>query len=258
MADVGISVASAVDVAKEAAPIILLEKDLSALHQGVLEGRRSFANVMKYLMMDVSSNFGNMFSMAGAAALLPFLPLLPMQVLLNNLLYDLAQVSLPADRVDAEDTRCPRRWNVRFIRGFMAVMGPVSSVFDFLTFALLLGVFHAGPALFRTGWFMESLLTQTLVIFVIRTRGNPLKSRPGKALASTVLTVSGLALVLPFLPFAAALGFVAPPPALLATVGALAVTYLCLAQAVKHVFYHRFGASSGGEPSESVFAPGRR
>ena len=180
-ADVGISVDTAVDVARDAADIILLEKRLDVLHEGVLEGRRSFGNIMKYVLMGTSSNFGNMLSMAAASMFLPFLPMLPLQILLNNFLYDLAQVPIPSDRVDATYTLKPKRWNVAFIRRFMLLIGPLSSVYDFLTFAVMLKVFHADATLFRTGWFVESLATQTLVIFVIRTAGRPWASRPSAA-----------------------------------------------------------------------------
>ncbi len=182
-ADVGISVDTATEVAKDAADIILLEKDLDVLAEGVAEGRRIFANTMKYVLMGTSSNFGNMFSAAAASAVLPFLPMLPSQILLNNLLYDTGQLSIPTDRVDAEQLRAPAHWDVGFIRRFMLFFGPLSSLFDFLTFAVLLGVFHAGPDLFRTGWFIESMATQVLVIFVIRTRRSPFwKSRPARSL----------------------------------------------------------------------------
>jgi P-type Mg2+ transporter len=170
-ADVGISVDSAVDVAKDAADIILLEHDLSVLDRGVREGRRAFGNIMKFIMMATSSNFGNMFSMAGATLVLPFLPMLSVQILLNNLLYAASEVPIPLDAVDDETTMTPSHWDLRFVRNFMLVLGPISSIFDFLTFALLLLLFHAGEALFQTGWFIESLATQTLVIFVLRTRG---------------------------------------------------------------------------------------
>ncbi|HKF63354.1 MAG TPA: magnesium-translocating P-type ATPase, partial [Dongiaceae bacterium] len=186
-ADVGISVDTAVDVAKDAAAIILLERDLSVLGHGVREGRRTFGNVMKYVMMGTSSNFGNMFSMAGASLILPFLPMLPVQILLNNLLYDLSEMPIPMDEVDPEAMEAPPHWDVGFIRNFMLVLGPVSSLFDFLTFGLLLLVFGAGPALFQTGWFIESLATQVLVIFVIRTRRNPLQSRPSPYLAAAAI-----------------------------------------------------------------------
>ena len=161
----------------------------AVLERGVTEGRRAFGNIMKYIMMATSSNFGNMFSMAGAALILPFLPMLPVQILLNNLLYDVSEMPIPLDEVDSEITGKPEHWDMRFIRNFMLVLGPVSSVFDFLTFGLLLLVFHANEALFQTGWFIESLATQVLVIFVLRTRRNPLRSRPHPLLVTT--SVSG-------------------------------------------------------------------
>ena len=183
-ADVGISVDGAADVAKEAADLVLLEHDLGVVHEGVLEGRRTVENVTKYIMMGSSSNFGNMFSMAGAALFLPFLPMLPIQVLLNNLLYDCSEIGVPLDHVDSEALAKPSRWNLPLIERFMLVLGPVSSLFDFLTFAALLYLFSADEALFQTGWFIESLATQTLVIFVIRTRGTPWRSRPHPILAA--------------------------------------------------------------------------
>ncbi len=169
-ADVGLSVDGAADVARDAAAMILLRPDLGILAEGVREGRRTFTNIMKYVMMGTSSNFGNMFSMAGAALILPFLPMLPVQVLLNNLLYDLSEIPIPMDRVDPEMVTLPRHWDMRFVRDFMLVLGPVSSAFDFLTFGILLWIFHAGQSLFQTGWFIELMATQVLVIFIIRTR----------------------------------------------------------------------------------------
>ncbi len=173
-ADVGISVAGAVDVAREASDIVLLERNLDVLHGGILAGRRAFANVFKYLLMGTSSNFGNMFSMAGAALFLPFLPMLPKQILLNNLLYDCAQLTIPTDHVDSEYMARPQRWDISVIRRFMVLIGPVSSLFDFLTLAALLVVFRFDQAAFQTGWFIEPLATQVLVLFVIRTAGRPL------------------------------------------------------------------------------------
>jgi P-type Mg2+ transporter len=235
--DVGISVDTAVDVAKDAAGIILLERDLSVLERGVREGRRTFGNVMKYVMMGTSSNFGNMFSMALASLVLPFLPMLPVQILLNNLLYDLSELPIPMDEVDPEAMATPPHWNIRFIRNFMLVLGPVSSLFDFLTFGVLLLVFHAGPALFQTGWFIESLATQVLVIFVIRTRRNPLRSRPAPSLVIAAATVVTLSVLLPFTPLGRWFGFVAPPAALLLTLAAMLLCYLILAEIVKRGFY---------------------
>ena len=232
-ADVGISVATAVDVARDAADIILLDRSLQALHNGIMEGRRAFGNVMKYLLMGTSSNFGNMFSMAAAAVVLPFLPMLPTQILLNNFLYDLAQVTIPTDNVDATFIVKPRKWDISLIRNFMVYIGPISSLYDFLTFAVLLFLFHASESLFHTGWFVESLATQTLVIFVIRTAGNPLRSRPSDALAATTLVAVLVGLLLPFSPLARMLGFSPLPFAyFLFLVGAI-VTYLLIVEALK-------------------------
>jgi Mg2+-importing ATPase len=242
-ADVGISVAGGVPVAKEAANIILLEKDLAVLSQGVLEGRRCFANITKYVLMSTSSNFGNMFSMAAAALLLPFLPMLPTQILLNNFLYDVAQLGLPGDRVDATLLAKPKRWRIAFIRQFMTLMGPVSSLYDFLTFAVLLGLFHgwANPTLFRTGWFVESLATQTLVVLVLRTAARPWRSRPSGPLALGVAGVALLGTLLPYTPAARWLGFTPLPLPLLAAIAVLTLTYLALLEAAKARFFRRHG-----------------
>lgn len=238
-ADVGISVDSAVDVAKQAAAMILLENDLNVLHAGIREGRRTFGNVMKYIMMATSSNFGNMFSMAAATLFLPFLPMLPLQILLNNFLYDLSELALPLDNVDEEDMGHPRSWDMDFIRNFMMSIGPISSVFDFLTFWLLLKVLNAGERLFHTGWFVESLATQVLVIFIIRTRGNPFKSRPHAALLLTSLGIVGVAMILPFTPLAAMLGFTPLPPEFFGLLAGLMMVYLTLVEFAKRWFYLR-------------------
>jgi len=240
-ADVGISVMNGVEVAKDAAKIILLEKDLGVLNDGVIEGRRSFANIMKYIVMGTSSNFGNMFSMAAASMFLPFLPMLPTQILLNNLLYDVSQIALPSDNVDPELLHRPKRWRIEFIRQFMVIIGPISSIYDFLTFGILLWMFNASTnaALFHTGWFVESLATQTLVVFVIRTAGNPFKSRPSRPLLISVLAVVAVATVLPYTPVGHLLKFTPLPVALIGAIAALAVTYLLLVQAVKSWFYRR-------------------
>ncbi len=239
-ADVGISVQNAVDVARDAADIILLEKRLSVLHDGVVEGRRSFGNIMKYVLMGTSSNFGNMLSMAAASLFLPFLPMLPLQILLNNFLYDLAQVPIPSDRVDGAYMRKPKRWNIAFIRRYMLLTGPLSSVFDFATFAVMLWVFEAGPALFRTGWFVESLATQTLVIFVIRTAGPPWRSRPSRGLAWGVSACAAAGALLPFTPLAPWLGFTPLPPLFFAFLLAMVIAYLVLMEVVKRWFYRRY------------------
>ncbi len=240
-ADVGISVVNGVEVAKDAAKIILLEKDLAVLNDGVVEGRRCFANIMKYIIMGTSSNFGNMFSMAAASLFLPFLPMLPTQILLNNFLYDTSQVTIPGDNVDSALLRRPKRWQIGFILRFMTIIGPISSIYDFLTFGILLWVFHASTnaPLFHTGWFVESLATQTLVVFVIRTAGNPLKSRPSRSLLIGVLAVVAIAAVLPYTPLGTLLRFVPLPFVLLAAIAGLALTYLLLVQAVKTWFYRR-------------------
>jgi P-type Mg2+ transporter len=239
-ADIGISVDSAVDVAKSAAEMILLEQDLNVLYEGVVEGRRTFGNIMKYIMMGTSSNFGNMFSMAGATLFLPFLPMLPVQILLNNLLYDVSEIPIPLDSVDEEYLTHPRHWNMNFIRNFMLSVGPVSSVFDFLTFYIMLNLFHAGEELFHTGWFVESMATQVLVIFVIRTRRNPFKSRPNIWLILCSLLVVFIAVGLPFTPLGAYLGFVPPPLSFYAILAGLVFFYLVAVEGVKQWFFRRF------------------
>jgi P-type Mg2+ transporter len=211
------------------------------LNEGIMEGRRCFANIMKYIVMGTSSNFGNMFSMAAASLFLPFLPMLPTQILLNNFLYDVSQISIPSDNVDPALLRKPKRWQIGFVRQFMTIIGPISSLYDFLTFAVLLWVFHASDnaRLFHTGWFVESLATQTLVVFVIRTAGNPLKSRPSRALLMAVLSIVAVAIVLPYTPLGDVLGFTALPASLMGAISLLALTYLLLVQAVKSWFYRR-------------------
>lgn len=236
-ADVGISVDSAADVAKEAAGLILLEHDLSVVRNAVMEGRRTVHNVTKYILMGSSSNFGNMFSMAGAALFLPFLPMLPTQVLLNNLLYDASEAGIPLDDVEAGALAKPAQWSLPLIRRFMLVLGPVSSLFDFLTFFVLLHVFNAGEALFQTGWFIESLATQVLVIFVIRSRGAPWRSRPHPLLMGLTLGAAAIGAVLPLTPLAGFFGFVAPPVSFYLFLAASVATYLALVEVVKRLFY---------------------
>jgi len=238
-ADVGISVSGATDVAKNAADIILLGPGLKVLLSGILEGRRAYGNVMKYLLMGTSSNFGNMFSMAGTSIFLPFLPMLPTQILVNNFLYDLAQITIPSDNVDEAFIQKPHHWDIGLIRRFMFWIGPISSICDFLTLYVLLEVFHAGEREFHTGWFVESLATQTLVIFVIRTFGNPLRSRASVALSVTVLGVVLIGAALPFTPLAAVLGFVLLPPLYLVFLAGATLTYLVLVEAVKRRLFGR-------------------
>ncbi len=238
-ADVGISVSTGVDVAKDAAAIILLEQSLQVLHNGILEGRKAFGNVIKYLLMGTSSNFGNMFSMAGAYVFLPFLPMLPTQILLNNFLYDLSQVTIPTDNVDASYIKKPQHWDIGLLRRFMIFIGPISSIFDFLTFFLLLRVFQAGDVLFHTGWFVESLATQTLVLFIIRTAGNPLRSRPSRPLAITTLTIVAIGILLPYTPLAGLLGFKPLPPLYFLFLAGMVMIYLLLVELVKRRLMRR-------------------
>jgi P-type Mg2+ transporter len=238
-ADVGMSVEGAVDVAREAAAMILLKRDLAVLADGVREGRRTFANIMKYVMMGTSSNFGNMFSMAGAVLILPFLPMLPVQILLNNLLYDVSEIAIPLDHVDDEMIARPRHWDMGFVRDFMLVLGPVSSVFDFLAFGILLWVFHAGESLFQTGWFVMSLASQVLVIFLIRTRLRPWSSRPHPALIASSLGVVALAAALPFTLLAPWFGFVPLPLDMLLALAAVVAVYLFTVEHAKRWFLAR-------------------
>jgi Mg2+-importing ATPase len=239
-ADVGISVSTGVDVAKDAAAIILLEQSLQVLHNGILEGRKAFGNVIKYLLMGTSSNFGNMFSMAGAYVFLPFLPMLPSQILLNNFLYDLSQITIPTDNVDQSFLKKPQHWDISLIRKFMISIGPVSSIFDFLTFFIMLRVFNAGPVLFHTGWFVESLATQTLVLFIIRTAGNPLRSRPSRPLTITTLLIVAIGILLPYTPLAGPLGFTPLPALYFFFLAVMTAVYLLLVQLVKSRLMRRY------------------
>jgi Mg2+-importing ATPase len=240
-ADVGISVMTAADVARDAADVILGQASLRVLHRGILEGRRASGNMMKYLLMGTSSNFGNMFSMAAASVFLPFLPMLPTQILLNNFLYDLAQVTIPSDNVDDRYLRRPQRWDMRVIRDFMLGIGPISSIFDFLTFYALLRYFHANERLFHTGWFVESLATQTLVLFVIRTMGNPFHSRPSRSLMVTTLLIVAIGLALPVTPVASLLGFTRLPVSYLAFLAVVTIAYLALVDVAKRQLAQRLG-----------------
>jgi Mg2+-importing ATPase len=232
-ADVGISVSSAVDVARESADVILVEPGLRVLHDGIIEGRKAFGNVLKYLLMGTSSNFGNVLSMAAASLFLPFLPMLPTQILLNNLLYDVGQLTIPTDNVDETYLEKPQRWNINLIRNFMLFIGPISSIFDFLTFYVLLHFFHTSAAQFHTGWFVESLATQTLVLFVIRTSKNPLRSRPSIPLVATCLGVVAIGIYLPFSPLAGVLGFTRLPGSYFVFLAIATGAYLLLVEAAK-------------------------
>jgi Mg2+-importing ATPase len=243
-ADVGISVDSAVDIAKESSDIILLENNLLVLEQGVMEGRRVFGNITKYIKMAASSNFGNMFSVLGASLFLPFLPMLPIQVLTNNLLYDFSQTSIPTDTVDEEWLAKPRKWAIGELRRFILYIGPISSIFDYLTFFIMLYIFKSwtNPELFHTGWFVESLFTQTLIIHVIRTNKIPfIQSRASKPLIFTSLAIVAVGAWLPYSPLAATLGFVPLPPLYWVLLGVMLVCYILLTQVVKTWFVRKFG-----------------
>ena len=236
-ADIGLSVDSAVDVAKEAADIVLLEKDLGVLTEGVVEGRKTFSNTMKYVFMATSANFGNMFSMALLSLFLPFLPLLPTQVLLTNLLTDLPEMTIASDSVDPELVSKPRRWSIEFIRNFMIVFGLVSSIFDYVTFGVLLFLLHATVGQFRTGWFIESVVSASMVVLVIRTRRPFFKSRPGRYLMAVTLLVGAATFILPFTPLSEPFGFTKMPVYFLAIVIVIVATYIVTAELAKKIFY---------------------
>lgn len=239
-ADIGVSVNNAVDVAKDTADMILLHKSLDELIEGVAEGRKTFANTLKYLMMALSSNFGNMFSMAGASLFLPFLPMLAPQILLNNLLYDFSQITLPTDKVDDEAIKQPHRLSIKGIRKFMLVFGPLSSLFDFITFGVLLSIMHADAARFQAGWFIESMLTQTLVVYIIRTRRIPfLQSTPSKSLITSTLSAIVVAFLFVTTPLAIFFSFGNISPVEIALIGGIVAVYLAVAQAIKIAFYKK-------------------
>ena len=240
-ADVGISVNEAVDVAKDASDIILMKKSIHALADGVIEGRKIFNNTLKYILMGTSSNFGNMLSAAGASLFLPFLPMLPVQILLTNMIYDLSQLTIPTDNVDEESLKKPKRLNIPVIKKYMFTLGPVSSLYDFITYFVMIVVFSASQALFQTGWFIESIMTELLVIFIIRTRRVPFyKSKPGKWLIYSTILIGVIALLIPFSPLNHYLGFVSPPPLYFAILIVMVITYLFLVERVKTWFFRHY------------------
>jgi len=251
-ADVGISVSSAVDVAREVADVILVEPGLRVLHDGIVEGRKAFGNVMKYLLMGTSSNFGNVLSMAGASLFLPFLPMLPTQILLNNLLYDLAQLTIPTDNVDETYLQKPQHWDISLIRNFMLYIGPISSIFDFLTFYVLLYVFRTSEAQFHTGWFVESLATQTLVLFVIRTSKSPLRSRPSNPLIASCLAAVAIGIYLPFSPLAGMLGFTPLPAKFFAFLVLATGAYLLLVETAKRRLLRGIAKTNSARPGNTL------
>lgn len=246
-ADVGISVNNAIDVAKETADIILLRKSLRVLKDGIIEGRRTFENTLKYIKMGFSSNFGNMFSMMAATFFLPFLPMLPSQILFNNFLYDVSQMGLPADKVDEDFLKKPLRWNIGYLRNYMLVFGAVSSIFDFLTFFMLFKIFHLFGSAFQTGWFIESITTQVLVVYVIRTRKVPFfKSWPSKLLFITTIAAVLIAWLAPFSPVAHFFGFIRLAPEILLVIFAVVAGYLVLVEIVKWLFYKLYSIENKG------------
>jgi Mg2+-importing ATPase len=245
-ADIGISVDTAVDIAKEAADIILLEKSLMVLEEGVLEGRRTFANMLKYIKMTASSNFGNVFSVLVASAFIPFLPMLPMHLLVQNLLYDISQIAIPFDNVDEELLRTPQRWNPADIGRFMVFFGPISSVFDILTYALMWSVFGANTVaqqtLFQSGWFVEGLLTQTLIVHMIRTPKIPfIQSRAATPLLVMTAIIMAIGIFLPMGPLAHYFKLQALPPLYFVFLLMILLAYMGLTQAMKSIYFRRYG-----------------
>jgi len=238
-ADVGISVDTAVDVAKEAADFILLKQDLSVLHQGIILGRRTFANTLKYVFTTISANFGNMFSMAGASLFLPFLPMLPLQILLTNFLTDFPSINIADDSVDQELIDKPRRWDIGFIYRFMITFGLTSSLFDYLTFGLLLLIYKSTEQQFQTGWFLESIITELSIVFIVRTQKRFYQSKPGRMLLVSSLVVVVITFILPYTPFNNLLGLVPLPLPILISLLGITVLYISATEIVKYFFYQR-------------------
>jgi len=237
-ADVGISVNNAVDVAKESADIILTHKSLAVLVDGVIEGRKTFGNMIKYLLMVISSNFGNMFSYTGAVLFLPFPPMLPLQIVLNNLIYDVSQITIPTDNVDEEYIKKPKKWDINAMKKYMIVFGPVSSFFDFATFAMLLFIFQAPAGVFQTAWFMESIATQSLVIHVLRTRKIPfIESWPSLPLIIGTIACVSIAWIIPFTPLNEIFKFSPLPAGMMLGIAAIVALYLATVMIVKYLFY---------------------
>jgi P-type Mg2+ transporter len=240
-ADVGISVSNAVDVAKESADIVLTQKSLHQLRDGVIEGRKTFGNTMKYIMMGISSNFGNMFSVLGAVIFLPFLPMLPIQILLNNFLYDFSQITIPTDNVDSDFIHKPKRWSMKYIRNFMFIFGPISSFYDFMTYFVMFALYSHLPGAFQTGWFMESLATQTLVIHIIRTRQIPfIQSKPSLPLLLSTIAVVILGWIIPATKIGSFFGFSPLPLGVIATLAAIVLAYLLTVETGKRLFFKKY------------------
>jgi P-type Mg2+ transporter len=238
-ADTSISVDSATDVVKEAADFVLLEKDLAVLTRGIVEGRKTFANTLKYVFMATSANFGNMFSMAGASLFLPFLPLLPKQVLLVNLMTDMPEMTISTDTVDIEMVEKPRKWDIKFIRKFMLYFGLLSTLFDYITFAVLLVVLNASVEQFRTAWFMESVISASTIVLIIRTRKRAYKSKPSKYLVLFTVAAIVLVILVPYTPVGEIFGFVRVPPIYLLMIGLIVIGYISVAEVVKMRFYRK-------------------
>jgi Mg2+-importing ATPase len=240
-ADVGISINNAVDVAKEAADVVLLERDLSVLNAGIMEGRRTFLNTIKYVYTNTSATFGNMFSMAGATLILPFLPMLPQQILMTNFLTDFPYLAVTGDNVDEDGLKRPQKWNLKQLKNFMIIFGLHSSVFDYLTFFVLYKLYKANEQVFHTAWFIESICSELLILFVVRTHKSLLKSMPGKLLILLSIVAFVITIILPFTPLAADLGFVVPPLQLFGVIAGILLLYVLTADIIKIMFFKKKG-----------------